>query len=565
MIDIDTITRLALESAGGLNSLREVVISLAMQGKLVDQDPSDESAAILLHRLREKNSHDGMPDKKTAKQLPDFTPLKESDHPYQLPSGWVWVKLSSVGEINPRNKLEDDSQVGFIPMSLIQDGYANKHSFQIKKWSEVKQGFTHFQEGDIGVAKITPCFENRKSCVFRNLPNGKGAGTTELHIYRDTCNVFDPEFLLLYFKTESFISIGKSKMTGTAGQQRIPKNYFAETPIPLPPLAEQKRITEKIAYLLHQCDELDGKCIVRSENLRLAHSASIKRLIESDNADDFASSWQFICNHFDVFYSAKENVEELKKAILTLAMKGKLVPQDNDNHETHKTKSIVQASMSKKVSGVTNRSFSAFDNGQGWDIPYKVPSSWQWHRLKDICSNWGQKKPVDKFTYIDVGSIDNAKRRIGNSVKVIEAHEAPSRARKLVKRGSVIFSTVRPYLLNLAIVCEDYTPEPIVSTAFAVLHPIEGVSNRYLYWYLQSPEFLKYLDDSMKGVAYPAISESDFYKGLIPIPPFDEQEQIVNEIEHLMEICNALSEKLEGAALKQSQVLESIVKQVTAL
>lgn len=364
----------------------------------------------------------------------------------------------------------------------------------------------------------------------------------------------DPRYFYYFLKSL------KIRERGYARHFSVLNEHF----IPFPDLSEQQEMVRILDTFMTLCDSLESMLGQKSQTLLLAHSASIKRLIESDNADDFASSWEFICNHFDVFYSTKENVEELKKAILTLAMKGKLVPQDNYNQESYTAKNNVQIGMSKRIQKGTNRSDKADNYAHDLNIPYNIPSSWQWNRLQDICFNWGQKKPVDKFTYIDVSSIDNTKGRVGNSVKVIEASEAPSRARKLVKKGSVIFSTVRPYLLNIAIVNEDYTPEPIASTAFAVLHPIEGISNRYLYWYLQAPVFLKYLDESMKGVAYPAISESDFFKGLIPIPPFNEQEQIADKIEHLVNICNNLTDKLEEAALKQTKVLESIVKQVTA-
>lgn len=276
-------------------------------------------------------------------------------------------------------------------------------------------------------------------------------------------------------------------------------------------------------------------------------------------------SMELLNKHFDILFTSKDSVAMLQKTILSLAIQGRLVSQDPNILDPSVVQKIVLSGNSKVMLDGKMRSDRNISPIHGGDVPYEIPSSWMWVRLKDICFNWGQKKPDVKFTYIDVSSIDNSYGRIGNSVKIIEAYEAPSRARKMVKKGSVIFSTVRPYLLNLAIVNEDYTPEPIVSTAFAVLHPIEGVSNRYLYWYLQSPVFLKYLDESMKGVAYPAISESDFFKGLIPLPPYKEQEQIADKVEHLVNICNNLTNKLEEAALKQSQVLESIVRQVTSL
>lgn len=564
MIDIDTITRLALESAGGLNSLREVVLSLAMHGKLVDQDPFDESASILLQRLKEKNSYDGMPDKKSAKQLPDFTPLKESDHPYQLPSGWVWVKLSSVGEINPRNKTEDDSQVGFIPMSLIQDGYANKHSFQIKKWSEVKQGFTHFQEGDIGVAKITPCFENRKSCVFRNLPNGKGAGTTELHIYRDTYNVFDPEYLLLYFKTESFISIGKSNMTGTAGQQRIPKNYFTETPIPLPPLAEQKRITEKIKYLMHQCEELDEKCVVRSENLRLAHSASIKRFLSADNADEFASSWEFISKHFEIFYSAKENVEELKKAILTLAMKGKLVDQDPNDEPTTKIIISTRQELSFHRSDPSRRAVSDNTVTRNHDL-YEIPASWVWTTVGEI-SRHNSGKTLDKARnsgemrdYITTSNL------YWGRFELSQLRQMPIQDKELERCTA---------LKGDLLICEggEAGRAAVWEKDFGVcfqnhIHRVRllgGIDPYFVYLYFRKLAYTGEIDSYRKGVGISNMSSKSLASIPVPLPPINEQKRIVKSVEQYLMICDELIEKLDEAVLKQSQVLESIVRQVTA-
>src|SRR5699024_534176 len=103
-------------------------------------------------------------------------------------------------------------------------------------------------------------------------------------------------------------------------------------------------------------------------------------------------------------------------------------------------------------------------------VPYELPTSWQWVRLRDICHDWGQKVPDSVFTYIDVGSIDNKHGRISGSTQILDESNAPSRARKIVKQGTIIYSTVRPYLLNVAIVDKKHEPEPIASTAFAILH-----------------------------------------------------------------------------------------------
>lgn len=141
-------------------------------------------------------------------------------------------------------------------MPLVSDGFRNLHSFEVKKWGDIKKGFSHFADGDIGVAKITPCFQNRKSVIFHNLPNGFGAGTTELTVSRVIGETMSREYLLWFFKTSYFIENGVKSFTGTAGQQRIHKDYLANCLLPLPPLAEQHRIVAKLEEILPLCDRL---------------------------------------------------------------------------------------------------------------------------------------------------------------------------------------------------------------------------------------------------------------------------------------------------------------------
>jgi len=160
--------------------------------------------------------------------------------------------------INPRNKAEDETNTGFIPMALIKEGYKNEHSFEIKKWKEIKSGFTHLANDDLVLAKITPCFQNRKSAIIKNLPNNIGAGTTELHVIRNYPNSsVNLEYLLILVKTEMFISNGVKAYTGTAGQQRVGKSYIEEYLVPLPPLNEQKQIVAKIKKLLPRIEKLN--------------------------------------------------------------------------------------------------------------------------------------------------------------------------------------------------------------------------------------------------------------------------------------------------------------------
>ena len=230
-----------------LINTKSKILDLAIRGQLVPQDPNDEPASVLLERIRAEKE-ELIKQGKIKRDKKESFIFKGEDNSYylndsqvtvdindellfEIPPSWCWVRLKDVFIINPRNKLEDDLNVSFIPMPLIDDGYSGKHTSEVRSWKEVKNGFTHFAEGDIGIAKITPCFENRKSTVFINLTNGYGAGTTELHILRPIGNSILPQYLLAYLKSDYFVDNGKQIFTGAVGQQRIGKEYIenAET------------------------------------------------------------------------------------------------------------------------------------------------------------------------------------------------------------------------------------------------------------------------------------------------------------------------------------------------
>ena len=236
--------------------IRQSILQYAVQGKLVPQNPTDEPASELLKRIKAEKEQ-LIKDGKIKKEKP-LPPITEDEIPFEIPSSWEWVKLGDLCSINPRNIAEDDLDVGFIPMTRINDGYLGGHTYEIKKWKDIKSGFTHFQTGDVVVAKITPCFQNRKSTIISDIPNKIGAGTTELHVIRDNTRIINMRYLLLLVKTEMFIREGVKNFTGTAGQQRVGKDYIMNYVVPLPPLAEQRRIVTKVEELMAKIECLKG-------------------------------------------------------------------------------------------------------------------------------------------------------------------------------------------------------------------------------------------------------------------------------------------------------------------
>ena len=220
-----------------IKQLKNRTLDLAIHGKLVSQDPNDEPASKLLKRINPK-----------AKITSD------NEHYENLPNGWCYASIKEVFKINPRNKADDSSKAGFISMTNISDGYFNTFRYETRQWNEVKTGFTHFADGDIAVAKISPCLENRKSIILKDLPNGIGAGTTELYIFRSQC--IDAKYGLFFFKSDYFINQCINSFNGVVGQQRVSKSIIEDIDIAIPPLEEQMRIANKVSLLFSTLDKI---------------------------------------------------------------------------------------------------------------------------------------------------------------------------------------------------------------------------------------------------------------------------------------------------------------------
>ena len=255
-----------------IKSTKAHILDLAIRGKLVPQTPDDEPASVLLERIRAEKE-ELIKQGKIKRDKKESVIFKGEDNsyylndgstdinitselPFNIPASWRWAQINNVLIVNPRNKLYDELEVSFVPMPLINDGYSGKHTAEVRKWKDIKTGFTHFSEGDVGVAKISPCFENLKSTVFENLSNGYGAGTTELYILRPYKDTILARYLLMYIKSDYFIRNGKQTCTGDVGQQRVRKDYVESAYFPIPPLNEQHRIVEAIETAFSQLDAI---------------------------------------------------------------------------------------------------------------------------------------------------------------------------------------------------------------------------------------------------------------------------------------------------------------------
>ena len=303
----------AFAAPDGIKKLRELILSLAMQGKLVPQDEADQPAKELLKNLiAEKN-----------------VKIKLEDMPFQIPNNWEWVRLGEIGETNigltyaPSDVSDTDSGTPVLRSNNIQNGKLDLTDLKRVNKDIKKNVLVH--QGDLLI-----CARNGSKALV-----GKTALITDLSeemafgafmaIFRSQFN----GYLLYFINSPLFRKMIDEVNTMTINQ--ITQNNLKSTICPLPPLAEQRRIVAKIDELMARCDELEKLKAERDRKQITVHKAALNRLLTAKDHSDFQTSWHFITQHFSELYSVKENVAELRKAILQLAVMGKLVPQDREH------------------------------------------------------------------------------------------------------------------------------------------------------------------------------------------------------------------------------------------
>jgi type I restriction enzyme S subunit len=526
--------------------LRRFILDLAVRGKLVPQDPNDEPASELLKRIAaEKVRLVKAGEIRTPKAIP---PLPET--PFPIPSNWRWSQLADIGVLSPRNEAPDTLEASFVPMPMIaaKYGVANKH--EIRQWGEIKKGYTHFAEGDVGLAKITPCFENGKSAVFRNLTGGIGAGTTELHIVRPL--FVDQDFILLFLKSPHFIETGIPKMTGTAGQKRVPTEYFAHSPFPLPPLAEQHRIVAKVDELMALCDQLNAARAEREASRDRLAAASLARL-NTPAPETFKEDARFALDALPALTARADQIKALRLSILNLAVRGKLVSQDQNDDPASELLKRIASEKARLVKLGEIRKSKPLPAIGSIDLPFLLPDGWAWTRLGDVIhlisgqhlqpTEYCEEKKAG-LPYI-TGPSDFGSTGLSISRFAL--------VRKAVAKKGQLLLTVKGSGVGKTTICD--IPEVAISRQLMALTAIDW-DDRFLL--LVTYRLAEKLQAEARSLI-PGISREDVDEFVVPLPPLAEQHRIVAKVDELMALCDQLEACLTNATSTRSRLLNALL------
>ena len=457
--------------------LRQKILDLAIRGKLVPQDPNDEPASVLLERIKAEKERLIQEGKIKRPKKSTADTSHYQNWPFEMPNGWEWIRLEDL-------------------LTLLSG-----QDFPPEKYNERGDGIPYV----IGASNI----ENEELIINRwtdspsviSIPNdilivckGSGVGkiaknnigkvhiARQIQAIRDETETIESEYIkiCIYNNISDIISKANGLIPG------LKRELLLSLSLPIPPLQEQKRIVSVVKEYL-----------------------SLMESIETNNFD------------------LQSAIGKAKKIVLNLAIQGELVPQDPDEEPAIELLKRINPNIKIPC-----------DNPH---YPYKIPNSWCWAKGNMLFAPMQSCSPKGNvFKYIDIDTIDNKNNSI-KSVKVVPTKEAPSRASRFTKRDDTLFSMVRPYLRNIAIVNED---DCIASTGFYVCRTNGCLDDKYCFYMMLSSYVVDGLNAFMKGDNSPSINKGHVESFVYPLPPMNEQKRIVIEVEKYFRVLDKIKESL---------------------
>ncbi|QPG62685.1 restriction endonuclease subunit S [Pseudomonas sp. BIGb0427] len=556
----------------GIKKLRELILELAVRGKLVPQDPGDGPASELLKRIAEEKARLVAKGKiKKQKPQPEIT---DEEKPFQLPTGWEWVRLDS---------LLKKIGAGSTPLGGKQAYVANGVKFLRSQnvWSEglrlnevafipeethQKMSGTHVEAGDL-LFNITGASIGRCAAVPADFDTGNVS--QHVTIIRPVSGAIQP-FLhtalisQLVQQTVMDVQVGVSREGLSIGK-------LAQFLIPFPPEVEQHRIVAKVDELMALCDRLEARqADADSAHVQLVQ-ALLGSLTQASDAEDFAQSWQRLAEHFHTLFTTESSIDALKQTLLQLAVMGKLVPQNpSDEPASELLKRIAEEKARLVTEGKLRKPKARLEISEE-EMAFNLPRGWQWVRKADVFnflngyafkSEWFQHKGIRLLRNINVahGEVDWEE-----SACITEEQAADYEAFSL-EEDDVVLTLDRPIIstgLKYAVVRRNDLPCLLLQRVAKISPYAASVTVGYLTTWLKSSFFVGAIDPGRSN-GVPHISTTQVASMLFALPPLAEQHRIVAKVDQLMALCDQLKARLNQARQVHEHLASALVEQAVA-
>jgi type I restriction enzyme S subunit len=551
----------------GIKKLRELILELAVRGKLVPQDPNDEPASELLKRIQAEKLKLVLEGK--LKKEKSFSPIAEDEKLFELPKGWEWQKLTEFTlKITDGEHLSPQKTSEGMPLVSAKDVKDEGVDLSETNFVKYEDGLSFRQrcnpeDGDILICSrgtIGRCALVQTSKVFCLM------GSV---ILLKTSEVSNPKYLTRYLQS----SLAQKWMTGASSATAVSALYLkdvAKLAVPVPPIEEQHRIVAKVDELMALCNQLEQQ----HSNAQEAHETLVSQLLatltQSKSAEEFNANWQRIYAHFDVLFTTESSIDALKQTLLQLAVMGKLVSQDlNDEHASDLLKRI-QAEKAKLIAEGKLKKEKPLPPIADDEKPFELPKGWEWARL-ELLANLITKGSSPKWQGVNYTDNTNdvlfvTSENVGSysllldSPKFVEAKFNEIEPRSILQKGDYLMNIVGASIGRTATFDRDGVAN--INQAVCLIRiENQDLSKSYLLHFFNSQTCLDYMFDKQVDNARPNLSMGNIAKFLIPIPPFAEQHRIIAKVDELVALCDQLKTRIQQASLQQQAIADALVAQ----
>jgi type I restriction enzyme S subunit len=546
----------------GIKKLRELILELAVRGKLVPQDPNDEPASELLKRIAAEKAELVKQGKiKKQKPLPE---ISEDEKPFELPQGWAWVRLGNVGMCS----------TGKTPSTSVSSHFNGNIPFvgpgQITQCGEITQGDKFLSED--GMLNSTEANNGDVFTVCIGGSIGKSAVVSERVAFNQQINsirpvLVDSKYLYFSISTTLFISSMITASTGSA-TPIINRGKWESLLIPCAPVTEQHSIVAKVNELMALCDQLEQQSLIILEAHQQLVETLLATLTVSQNAEELAEHWARISQHFDTLFTTEASIDALKQTILQLAVMGKLVPQDpNDEPASELLKRIEQEKAQLVKDGKIKKQ-KPLPPVSDEEKPFELPQGWMWARVGDVLSL--KNGYAFKSTYF----IDVKKQYIlttpGNFYEKggfrdrgdkTKYYDGPLESGFILTPGDLIIPMTEqaPGLLGSAAFIPNDDNIYLHNQRLGKLELYsQEITPEFIFWFFNSQLLRAELARTCTGTTVRHTSPDRVLNALIPVMTTLEQKRISLIINKLMMICDQLKSRLQSAQQTQLHLADAL-------
>lgn len=555
---VKSIENISLE---GIVHLRELILDLAIRGKLVPQDSSDEPANELLKKItKEKKAF--LKEKKINKIF-GSAEVDETDQPFLLPEGWAFCRFSTLVNSlisgGTPNKANPSFWNGDIPWASVKDLRASKYIFTTQDYIT--------SEGLAAGSKLA-AIDDIIICTRMGL--GKIAiAKVPLAINQDLKAVqltayINVDYFLLFYRTL------KIKGTGTT-VSGIKQEELLSYVVPIPPFKEQKHIVAKVEELMALCDKLEAQ----QTNSLKTHQQLVKTILETltlaKDADEVQVAWQQLLPHFDTLFCTEDSIEQLKQTLLQLAIMGRLVKQDPKDEPAKELMKRIEKEKDKLVKEGRLKKEKALSEISEAEKPFELPKNWEWVRLGSISDKIGSGSTPrgGSNAYVSSGVIFLRSQNIRNEglllddVTYIDVETNKKMANTVVEPNDILLNITGGSLGRTTVFPKNIETAN-VSQHVTIIRPTIKDSSIFLHKCILSPYIQGLIWGRQVGANREGLSKKILELFEIPYPPLAEQNRIVEKIDSLFKLCDRISDRISKSQEIQNILSKTIVENAVA-